>query len=410
MDVKRLNKYADLIIRTGVNLQKGEMLVINAPIDARPLVERVVVSAYRAGARNVEVTWSDETVSRAAYRYRTRKQLETIPEWQIAQKEHYIFEKTTYLRILCEDPETFKGLNADKVAAARRASGKAFRKFREYMGSNKLRWCIVAYPHKKWAKKMFPSLNATQAVKKQWEYIAETMRLNCEDPIAAWQEHQNDIIRRCKVLNGADIKEFRYENSIGTDFTIGMPEGYVFCGGAEKGTLDGVFFTANMPTEEVFSSPDRNTANGKLVASMPLCRNGQIIDDFWIEFKDGKIIDYGAKVGYDNLKSIIETDEGSRYLGEIALVGANSKIRNLNALFYETLFDENASCHFAIGDCYPSCLICGESMTKEELLEHGLNSSIEHVDFMVGTQDLKITAITRNGEELSIFDNGEWTI
>lgn len=410
MNAKILSTYADLIIRTGVNLQKGEMLVINAPIDSRGLVEKVVKSAYKAGARNVEVQWLDDKISRLNYKYRSKKELTKIPDWVIKQKDHYIDEKIAYLRILSDNPESLKGVNPEKVAAARRASGKALAKFRDYTGSNKLRWCIAAYPQKDWAKKMFPELSPSAAMKKQWKYIAETMRLNCDDPIKAWEKHQNEISRRCEILNGAKIKTFTYKNSLGTDFTVGMPQGYIFCGGAEKGALDGIRFTANMPTEEVFSCPDRRTANGKLVAAMPLCRNGQIIKNFWFTFENGKITDYGAEEGYENLKSIIETDEGSHYLGEIALVGYNSPIRNLNTLFYETLFDENASCHFAIGDCYPTCLQGGGELTKDELLSSGLNSSIEHVDFMVGTSDLEITATCEDGKQLNIFENGEWVI
>lgn len=410
MNAKILSTYADLIIRTGVNLQKGEMLVINAPIDSRGLVEKVVKSAYKAGARNVEVQWLDDKISRLNYKYRSKKELTKIPDWVIKQKDHYIDEKIAFLRILSDNPESLKGVNPEKVAAARRASGKALAKFRDYTGSNKLRWCIAAYPQKDWAKKMFPELSPSAAMKKQWEYIAETMRLNCDDPIKAWEKHQNEISRRCEILNGAKIKTFTYKNSLGTNFTVGMPQGYIFCGGAEKGALDGIRFTANMPTEEVFSCPDRRTANGKLVAAMPLCRNGQIIKNFWFTFENGKITDYGAEEGYENLKSIIETDEGSHYLGEIALVGYNSPIRNLNTLFYETLFDENASCHFAIGDCYPTCLQGGGELTKDELLSSGLNSSIEHVDFMVGTSDLEITATCEDGKQLKIFENGEWVI
>lgn len=410
MDNKTLDKYARLAIRIGVNLQKGEMLVVNAPVSAQKFVEKVVKQAYREGARNVEVQWTDETIGKLNYKYRSKKELANVPEWVRVRSDYYIDEKIAYLNIFSEDPEGLKGVNPEKVAIARRARGKALQRFRDYTGSNKLRWCILAYPNKAWAKKMFPTLSVSAAIEKQWQYIAKTVRLDTEDPIAAWNEHQRKITERCRILNSAKIRSFTYKNSIGTNVTVGMPDGYIFCGGAEKGEQDGVYFTANLPTEEVFSSPDRTSVNGRIVAALPLCRNGQIIDEFWFEFKDGKIVDYGAEQGYDNLKSIIETDEGSHYLGEIALVGYNSPIRNLETMFYETLFDENASCHFAIGDCYPTCLKNGADMTKEELLSHGLNSSIEHVDFMVGTKDLEITAETKSGDILKIFENGEWAV
>lgn len=410
MDNKTLDKYARLAIRIGVNLQKGEMLVVNAPVSAQKFVEKVVKQAYREGARNVEVQWTDETIGKLNYKYRSKKELANVPEWVRVRSDYYIDEKIAYLNIFSEDPEGLKGVNPEKVAIARRARGKALQRFRDYTGSNKLRWCILAYPNKAWAKKMFPTLSVSAAIEKQWQYIAKTVRLDTEDPIAAWNEHQRKITERCRILNSAKIRSFTYKNSIGTNVTVGMPDGYIFCGGAEKGEQDGVYFTANLPTEEVFSSPDRTSVNGRIVAALPLCRNGHIIDKFWFEFKNGKIVDYGAEQGYDNLKSIIETDEGSHYLGEIALVGYNSPIRNLETMFYETLFDENASCHFAIGDCYPTCLKNGADMTKEELLSHGLNSSIEHVDFMVGTKDLEITAETKSGDILKIFENGEWAV
>ncbi len=410
MDKKSLKKYAELLVEKGVNLQKGQTLVVAAPVGAADFVGEIARAAYRRKAANVEILWSDPAVARMGYRYRTKSSLSVVPEWVVAQRRHYIDEKVAYLSVLSEDPEILKGIDPEKVAAARRARSKALAEFREYTSSNKIRWCIAAYPEKAWAKKMFPGLPQREAMKRQWEAIARTVRLDEEDPIAAWEEHQKNLERRCALLNGAKIRSFTYRNGIGTDFTIGMPKGYLFCGGAEKGALDGVPFTANMPTEEVFSCPDRATANGRLVASKPLCRNGQIIDGFWFEFRDGKVVDYGAEQGLSNLKSILDTDEGSRRLGEIALVGYHSPVQSLGLMFYETLFDENASCHFALGDCYPCCLEGGGDMTEEQLKERGLNHSLEHVDFMVGTEDLSVTAETESGERLTVFENGDWVI
>ncbi len=410
MDRKILGKYAELLVKVGVNLQKKEMLVISAPVMARDFVVKITKAAYKAGASNVEVLWTDEELTKINFKSRTKSSLAEVPEWVVMQREYFIEKKVAYIGILSDDPENLKGVSVEKITTARRARSKALKKFREYTSSNKIRWSLVGYPNKAWAKKMFPDLSPTKAVEKQLEYIAKTVRLYEEDPVAAWAEHQRNLERRCSVLNNANIKTFIYKSSNGTDFSIDMPEGYIFCGGAEKGALDGVMFTANMPTEEVFSSPDKRTANGTLVAAMPLCRNGNIIKNFKIHFKDGRITSYEAEEGYDNLKSIIETDEGSHYLGEIALVGYNSPIRNLNTLFFETLYDENASCHFAIGDCYPACLTGGVDMSEEELAKKGLNSSLEHVDFMVGAKDLSITAITHGGDKIKIFENGEWTI
>ncbi len=410
MDKKQLKKYAELLVFKGVNIQQGEILVISASINARPLVLEMVKAGYNAGARDVEIMWSDEEIAKIGYKKKNVKTLSEVPEWEIARREYFIEKKIAYIAIISEDPEVYKGISAKKLSAQRRAKNKAFAKFREYTSSNKIRWCICGYPDKKWAKKVFPDLKSGEAAKKLWEYISKTVRLDTEDPINAWEKHQQELQRRCKFLNSAKIKSFHYKNNLGTNFTVDMPKGYIFCGGAERGELDGVWFTANMPTEEVFSCPDRNSANGKLVASMPLCRNGQIIKDFWLEFKDGRIVDYGANEGYENLKSIIETDEGTHYLGEIALVSYDSVISRLNTLFFETLYDENASCHFAIGDCYPTCLEGGAELDEKQLLERGLNSSLEHVDFMVGTKDLQITATSEDGKKIEIFKDGGWVI
>ncbi|HBF86061.1 MAG TPA: aminopeptidase, partial [Clostridiales bacterium] len=345
MNKKTLTAYAELLVKKGVNLQKGEMLVISAPVNSSDLVVEAVKAAYKAGARNVEVKWSDERITKLGLKYRSKKQLAIVPRWMVDQSEYYIENKVAYLVIISDDPEAFKSINPEKTAILRRATGKALKNFRDHTGSNKKRWSLAAYPNKKWAKKMFPDLSSDKAVRKLWEYVGKTVRLDREDPVAAWEEHQRNIERRVKILNGANIKYFRYKSKNGTDFTVGMPKGYLFAGGAEEGAWDKIPFTANMPTEEVFSCPDRNTAEGTLVSSMPLCRNGQIIKNFRLTFSKGRIVGFDAEEGYENLKSIIETDEGSHYLGEIALVGYNSPIRAIGTLFYETLFDENASCH-----------------------------------------------------------------
>ena len=410
MKKEQLKKYAELLVKKGVNLQKKQILVVSASINARPLVVEIVKAAYKAGAADVEIAWSDDEISKIAYKKKTATALSVVPEWEITRREYFIDKKIAYLGIISGDPEAFKDISAKKLSAARRVRNKAFAQFREYTSSNKIRWCICGYPDKEWAKKVFPDLNKNDAVKKLWDHIAKTVRLDADDPVEEWEKHQRELQRRCDFLNSAKIKSFHYENGLGTNFDITMPKGYIFCGGAEKGALDGVWFTANMPTEEIFSCPDKSGANGKLVSSMPLCRNGQIIKDFWLEFDEGRIVDFGAKEGYENLKSIIETDEGSHYLGEIALVAHDSVISKLNTLFFETLYDENASCHFAIGDCYPTCVEGGADMTEEQLAERGLNNSLEHVDFMVGTKDLQITATTDEGKQITIFKDGGWAI
>ncbi len=406
---KKLISYAELIIRQGVNLQRGEPVAISAPILAADLVREVVDQAYRAGAPKVTVFWHDAEVNRLNYDYQTEETLTDIPQWVVDSRNYIVDTKAVYINIISEDPDLLRNIPPQKIAASIKANNKAMSRFRESTGCNATRWVIVAYPNENWAKKMFPELTEKAALEKMWKYLHKTMRLDKTDPLGAWQKHAAKLAKRSRFLNRAKIVSFHYKNSLGTDFTIGMPKGYIFTGAVEKGG-GGVDFTANMPTEEVFSSPDRLTANGTLVASKPLVRSGGIIENFSLTFKDGRVVDYKAEKGYETLKGIIETDEGSHYLGEIALVGYNSPIQNLNTLFYNTLFDENASCHFAVGRAFPSCIKGGEKMSKEKQLAAGLNDSFEHVDFMVGTPDLSIEATTEKGEKIVIFKDGNWAI
>ena len=406
---KKLQQYARLIVKQGVNLSAGEFLAVAAPVTAADLVREVARVAYAEGCRKVMVLWNDQTLTRLAYEHQSEQELTTIPAYQIGSRDYILDNEGAYVNILSENPHLLDGIPAELVAKAGRASSVALKRFRESTNTNVTRWCLVAYPSPEWAKTMFPRLGEEEGVEKMWQYMHKTLRLDTPDPLAAWKEHENNLKRRSEYLNNAHIKTFHYQNSLGTDFTVGMPKGYKFTGAVEK-SAKGVFFTANMPTEEVFCSPHRMTAEGTLVSALPLIHSGKIIENFSITFKKGRIESYRAERGEDVLKGIIETDEGSHYLGEIALVGYNSPIQNLKTLFYNTLFDENASCHFAIGRGFPVCLEGGAGMTREQLTAAGVNDSLEHVDFMVGTKDLSITALTEDGQTLTIFENGDWVI
>jgi len=405
---KKLKQYGELVVKQGVNLSKGDFLAIAAPVGAADLVEEITEAAYKVGARKVIVYWRHDKLSRLGYMYQSEEDLTTVPDYVVASRDYLLQNKGAFVSILSENPEIMKGIDAELIAKVGRANGKALARFRESTSTNKTRWCLVAYPNIEWAKQVFPQLEPQEALEKMWSHIRKTIRLDTLDPLAAWKEHENNLCRRSKILNEAKITKFHYKNSIGTDFTIGMPKGYLFTGAVEYSDL-GVPFTANMPTEEVFSSPDRMTAEGTLVSAIPLIHSGKIVNNFSITFKNGRIVDYKAEEGYDVLKGIIDTDEGAKYLGEIALVGYNSPIQNLKTLFCNTLFDENASCHFAIGRGFPACFQGGLEMTKEELLAKGINDSLEHVDFMIGTADLSITATTEDGKEMVIFKDGDWT-
>lgn len=401
-----IRKYAKLMVKIGACVRKDDDVLIISSLEGAPLAQAITEYCYKAKAKRVTVSYVDDKASRLHFLYQDEETLKQIPSWEADMKNSYNDKHAVTIRILSEDPHLYDGVDPDKIAARSRATHKALKQYYDNAMSNKIRWTLCAVPSEAWAKTVFPELSASKAVNKLWELIIKAMRLDAKDSVKAWQDFQNNSLGRIEKLNSLNLKELRYKNSIGTDFTIGLPKGAYFSG-AKENTTYGAPFCANMPTEEIFTLPDKNTGNGRLVASMPLVHNGTVIEDFYLELKDGLIVDYNAKKGYETLKNIIETDEGSRRLGEIALVQYDSPIQNLHTLFYNTLFDENASCHFAIGEAYP--LIRGaEKMSKEELAALGANSSDEHVDFMVGTADLSITGISADGTETPIFRDGNF--
>lgn len=403
----KLEKFAELIVRTGVNLQSGEELVVSSPIECADFARRLAEEAYKAGAKKVSVIYNDQKLSRINFENASVEVLTSVPEWAIMQREAIVDNKACYIAIASEDPAAYSGLDAKKISDVSRATHTAYKKFYDASMTNGIKWCVMSVPNAAWAKKVFPDLSEKQAILKLWDYIFKTMRLDKKDPVKAWATHQKKLEKRCRFLNRMQFDAFRYHNSIGTDVTVKMNKNYVFSGGAEL-SKDGCLFSANMPTEEVFSAPAMDGVNGRLVSALPLCENGEIIRNFTLTFENGHITDFSAEEGYETLKGIIETDEGSHRLGEIAMVGYDNPIRKLGVLFYNTLFDENASCHFAIGQAYAS-VKGADKMTEEEQLAVGLNQSATHVDFMVGTKDLSIVGI-KNGVETPIFVNGDWAI
>lgn len=406
MDKTCLKKYAELLISLGVNLQKGDSLVISYTLEGLELAKAAAECAYDKGARRVDFIFENDELKHMKYCHESESTLLDIPLWQKMQKDAIVDNKSCYIAILAENPEAFFDINPLLLSKISVARHNAFKKYFDAATTNAIRWCLCAVPCDAWAQKMFPSLSLDEAISKQWQYIAKTMRLDALDSIAAWNEHIDRLQKISDYLTSQEFTTLTYSNSLGTDFTIGLPRGYYFSGGNEI-SRDGVRFTANMPTEEVFTLPDRNTANGTVVASMPLIHTGAVIDRFFLEFKNGKIVDYGAEVGHEILQGIIESDEGSHYLGEIALVPFNSPINNLNTLFYNTLFDENASCHLAIGEAYPMIKNI-DSLSESEQANLGVNKSCVHVDFMIGTADLQITARKKDGAEVQIFKNGNF--
>lgn len=409
MDNLLLEKYARLVINTGLNLQPKQTLVITSPIECAPFTRLVSQLAYEAGARDVVIQWRDELFSKIRFLHAPEEVFEEFPEWQKEFYLSYVHQGAAFLSISASDPELMKDVNPERIMKAQKVSSTALKDYRNRLMSNKNVWCVISLPTRSWAKKVFPHLSEDESVQKLWEVILKTVRADTENPLFAWDEHIINLKKRIDFLNSLSLKTLYYTNSLGTDLTIELPENHLWLGGSEF-TPDGLEFVANMPTEEVFTLPKKTGVNGRVVSSMPLNYNGNLIEHFSLTFKDGRIVDYSAKRGYETLKTIIDTDEGSHFLGEVALVPYDSPISNSNILFYNTLFDENASCHLAFGKAYPVCIKNSTSMNQDDLEQAGVNESLVHVDFMIGTSDLEILGRTIENKEIPVFKNGNFIL
>jgi aminopeptidase len=405
MDNILLAKYARLIVETGLNLHPKQILVITSPIECAPFIRLVSQMAYEAGAQDVVIQWRDELFSKIRFLNAPEEVFDDFPEWQKEFYLSYVRQDAAFLSISASDPELMKDVNPERMTKAQKASNTALKEYRDRLMSNRNVWCVVSMPTVSWAKKVFPHLSEDEAMEKLWEAILKTVRVDTENPRVSWNKHKANLKARMDILNSLNLKSLHYQNSLGTDISIELPENHIWLGGSEF-TPEGLEFIANMPTEEVFTLPNKTGVNGKVFSSMPLNFNGNLIEQFSLTFKDGKIVDYSAKKGYETLKTIIETDEGSHFLGEVALVPYDSPISNSKILFYNTLFDENASCHLALGKAYPVCLKNSETLNQEDLTKLGVNESLVHVDFMIGTSDLDILGRTSDGKEIQIFKNG----
>ncbi|MEK8132611.1 aminopeptidase [Paenibacillus filicis] len=406
--LKQLENYAELAVKVGVNVQQGQTVVVMAPISAASLVRLIVTSAYQAGARHVHVEYNDEELSLIKYRLAPEEALGEYPMWRAKSMEEYAENGAAFIQIYSPNPDLLNGVDASRISAATKAAAHALSKYRAYLMNHTNSWTLISYATPEWAAKVFPGLPAEEAVAKLWEKIIDATRLEAIDPIQAWKEHNATLLQKVELLNGKRYKQLHY-TAAGTDLTVDLPEQHVWLGGA-KGNGKGHLFNPNMPTEEVFTMPHKDSVNGTVRSTKPLNYNGQVIDGFSLTFKDGKVVDFTAEQGSDALTKMLETDEGAGSLGEIALVPHDSPISNSNVIFYNTLFDENASCHLALGQAYPVNLNGGTSMQPEELLAHGANRSLIHVDFMIGSPDMNIDGVTQDGKTEAIFRNGNWAI
>ena len=400
-----LRAYARLIAESGVNVQKGQEVFITAELDQPEFVAMVVEECYRRKAKKVVVDWNYQPLTRLHVRHQSLTTMSTLDNYEEARWQHYVDTIPCRIYLLSEDPDGLRGVNQEKMAKAQQKKYPIIKGYRDQI-ENKYQWCIAAVPGVKWAKKLFPELRASQAVEKLWEAILHTSRVD-DDPVAAWDAHNQDLKARCDYLNGLGIRELQYRASNGTDLRVGMISEAQFCGGGET-SLQGIFFNPNIPTEECFISPKRGVAEGIVYSSKPLSYQGQLIDRFWIRFREGKAAEWGAEENEALLTKLITMDEGSAYLGECALVPFNSPINETGILFYNTLFDENACCHLALGMGFADTIRDFEHKTLDECRALGVNDSMIHEDFMIGTADLSIDALCEDGRTVPLFRNGTW--
>ncbi len=400
-----MRSYAKLIVRVGANVQKGQEVRVFASLDQPEFIKMLAEECYKAGASRVTVDWNYPELTKLSARYMKLRDLSETREWEKARMQDMVDHLPVRIFIESEDPDGLRGINPKyfKAFAARIKISKPYRDAID----NKHQWCIAAVPGEAWAKKVHPELSKRAAVEQLWKDILYTARADGEDPIADWEEHNRDLKARSKYLNDLHLRELRYHSANGTDFKVGLIPTAEFHAGRDK-TMQGVVYDPNMPTEEVFTSPDRRTAEGIVYATKPLSYQGQLIENFSVRFEKGRAVEVKAEKGQDVLEQIISMDEGCHYLGECALVPKESPIHQSGQLFYNTLFDENAACHLALGFGFDECVKGFENMTKEELYEIGVNDAGNHTDFMIGSDDLSIDGVDEHGNVHPIFRNGTW--
>ncbi len=401
-----LRNYARLIARVGANIQKGQDVLIFCGLDQPKFVQLLVDECYKAGARKVKVEFDYQPLFKLDVRHQTVTTLSKVEEWEKARLQHYVDTLPCRIMLDSDDPDGLKGINQAKMAKADRKRWPIVKPYWDEM-ENKYQWCIAAVPGAAWAKKLFPELPKGKAIEKLWEAILFTSRVT-EDPVAAWEAHDKDLEDRCAYLNSLGIAELRYRGDNGTDLTVGMIPEAEFKGGGDRTKNSGVFFNPNIPTEECFISPMRGKAEGIVYATKPLSYNGELIENFSVRFENGKAVEVKAEKNQALLEQMISMDEGAAYLGECALVPVDSPISESGLLFYNTLFDENAACHLALGMGFADTIRGFENMTLDECRELGVNDSMEHVDFMIGYEGLDIDAVTRDGSIVPVFRRGKW--
>ena len=409
MDESRLRKYASLLVNAGGNVQKGQLVVVSCQANNASFGRLVQEAAYEAGAEEVRIDWNDDVTSRTTYLKADEKIFDNFPQWRVDKFKEQDERNAVYLSIISQDPDMLKGVDPSRLSRFTKVSREKTKEHTTRMMTNVNRWSIVAVPSPSWAKKVFPELEEKDAVSRLWELILKAARADGDDPIADWKQHKANFVKNVDYLNGKNFDALRITTGIGSDFTLGLVKNHVWVGGGDVGK-DGIPFFPNLPTEEIFTMPDKNRCDGKVVASMPLSYQGNLIEEFEFTFKDGRVESYSAKKGEEYLKNMMEMDEGARRLGEVALVSNSSPIGQMKTLFYNTLFDENASSHLAFGKAYPNNMQGGDKLSPEEFAKAGGNDSLIHVDFMFGTSDMCVYGIDAGGSETLFIKDGEFVI
>lgn len=402
-----LKKYAKLLVVKGVNIQKNQELTLIASISQAPLVNEIVKEAYLHGAKKVNVEWQSQDLDKLNFKYQSVKTLSTLEKWEKEKLQHRVDVLPARLYIESDDPDGMKGINPKRLAEVNKNRYPQIMPYRNQV-EDKEQWCIAGAPSVKWAKKVFPNLTKAKAVESLWDAIFKTSKVDENDPLENWDKHNKFLSDKCDYLNSLHLTRLIYKSSNGTDFSVGLIDEGIFEGGCEKTKGSNIIFNPNIPSEEIFTSPKKGEAEGIVYSTKPLSYQGQLIEDFSIRFEKGKVVEVHAKKNEELLKEMVNLDEGASYLGEVALIPFDSPINNTGILFYNTLYDENASCHLALGRGFATCIRDFEKYTKEELDNLGINDSMVHTDFMIGSKDLQIVGITKEGKEVQIFKNGNW--
>lgn len=408
MQTERLKKYAELIVKCGLNVQKGQEVNIRCGLDQPEFVAMVTEECYKCGADKVKVEWSYMPISKIHYNYRSLESLSEFTDIEKAEWQRKVDKLTCLLWLDSDDPDGLNGTDSEKISKANIARYPFIKPYRDLL-ENKYQWCIASVPGREWARKIYPQLSDEEAVNELWNNILDCSRVD-DDPISAWEVHNKNLASRCEFLNKYKFEKLEYKSSNGTDFTVGLNPLGIFMGGGEYTLGSNIYYNPNIPSEEVFTTPMRGIAEGKVVATKPLSYQGKLIEDFSLEFKNGKVVKVQAKKNQDLLEKMVSMDEGAPYLGECALIAYDSPINNTGILFYNTLFDENASCHLALGRGFNNCIEGYEKYSVEDFEKLGVNNSMIHVDFMIGSKDMSITGITKDGKRVPIFENGNWAI